>query len=175
MIDDIGVIAGDYWLKKLRSRLKFIHDIDVELSTPLTKKELDLQSLMDGYIFENAIPRYINGRMSPEMKKAGIKMGYYASRESVSKGDPLELQGRKKRAKNYKDNVDKISITKAMEKRLPYAKDPYGALKDELHERSIISWEIECAVHIFMRNELHMLLMSSYECCDRMIYVVLQG
>jgi ATPase expression protein 3 len=139
MLDDIGVISGDYWLKRLRSRLKFIHDIPVKLSPNLTVKELKLKHMMDDYHFDDKIPRWINSAVNPEMRKAAIKMGYYASREAVTKRESPVLDEKKQKVKDYRDGLSKMSIKRSMEKRLPYAKDPYAALKDELHERQIIS------------------------------------
>lgn len=135
MVNELGVIAGDYWLKRLRSRLKFIHDVEVELSSPLNEKELELQELMRSYVFDQRVPRWLN---DPQLRKAGIKMGYYASRASESKRETPALTARKQTAQDYRERIDNISVHKAMAKRLPYARDPYAALKDELYSRNII-------------------------------------
>lgn len=140
MLNDLGVVAGDYWLKKLRSRLKFIHDYDVNLSYPLTEKERNLEKIITEFAFtEWKVPRWMDNNRTVKDRIASKRMGYYASRDSVGKNQSLEMKNRRELSRNYKSKIDAISITKAMQKRIPYAKDPFKELKEELSERGIIS------------------------------------
>lgn len=167
MLEDLdGIIAGDYWIKKVRAYYKFERKREVNLSIPLSTYENHLKELKNQLIIDDAIPINLANETESQKSyiKTAVKFGYgfkkkckeisETNNNSIAKLKTLKTKNNseeenlsidiaigKKRSKNYRKKINVLSIQKAMVKRIPYAKDPYGSLDKELRERNIIKTE----------------------------------
>jgi len=136
MKDTKNCVAGEYWIRRIRSRLKFIFEKDVELKPELTPEELQLKEDIKN-IKWNLGSEIIDltEKIPSEYLDTATKLGFNASTEKI---DFDNLDVKKKKAKDYKDRIALLSVQKGLVKRVPYAEDSYGALKKEMKERNII-------------------------------------
>lgn len=139
IIDLKNCIAGEYWIRRIRARLKFIYDKDVNLKSELTTEEIELKDFMGKLRWKLDSKKDDLSRNIPdEYKEITALLGYSPWAKKADHVEIEDIEYRKKRVLEYKNRLSGLAIQKSLVERIPYANDSYAALKKEMKERNLL-------------------------------------
>lgn len=139
LVDLKNCVAGEYWIRRSRARLKFIYDKEVYLKPELTDDEQGLKEAMKilRWNFDSK-----NGDLSKgtpdEFKNITALLGYSPWNKKTDSISIENLEDRKQRAAEYKSRLSGLAIQKSLVQRIPYSNDSFAALKKEMKERNLL-------------------------------------
>lgn len=137
MADIKNCVAGEYWIRRIRARLKFIYEKDVQLQPELTSEELQLKAEIETIKWGfNTGDGDLSKRIPEQFREVSAKLGFQGVCSDLVAIEDLEMK--KEKMRKYKDRIDFLSIQKSLVKRIPYAEDSYTALKQEMKARKLI-------------------------------------
>ncbi|CAM9018617.1 unnamed protein product [Wickerhamomyces anomalus] len=137
MLDLKQNVAGEYWIRRTRARLKFIYQKDVELKPDLTTEEAQLKSdmeLLRWGLDSDVID--LSKKIPDQFEEITAKLGFSKEQRDALFIDDLDRK--KIKMKKYKNRIGFLSIQKSLVDRIPYAEDSYAALKKEMNKRRLI-------------------------------------
>ena len=137
MLDLKQNVAGEYWIRRTRARLKFIYQKDVELKPDLSTEESQLKLDMDLLrwgLDSDVID--LSKKVPDQFEEITAKLGFSKEQRDALFIDDLDRK--KIKMKKYKHRIGVLSIQKSLVDRIPYAEDSYAALKKEMNKRRLI-------------------------------------